>query len=74
MGIDSLFIGNLQMKDPVLLILQEDNKSLILESLDKSLEDKLPRGVIKLFSKVKSIHWTPFRDGLCVLYEGLNES
>lgn len=41
---------------------------------DKKLEEKLPHGHITLFGKVKSIFWTPLRNGLSVLYESYNDN
>ena len=49
-------------------------KSLTIIAFDKTLEDKLPRGNITLLSKVKSIYWSPFRDGLTLLYESQGDS
>lgn len=68
-GIDCLFIGEYSCKDPAMLILQEDLKSITILALDKALENRLPRGNVTLFSKVKAVFWSPFRQGLAVIYE-----
>lgn len=62
------------MKDPAIFILQEDLKSLTILALNQVLEEKLPRGNITLTSKVKAVYWSPFRDGLAVVFESQNDS
>jgi len=45
-GIDSLFIGQHALKDPAVLILQENLKTLTVIAFNSQLEDSLPRGNI----------------------------
>jgi hypothetical protein len=46
----------------------------LLIAFDQKFEDKLPRGHIQLLAKVKQVFWTPFREGLAVLYESLSDN
>ena len=69
-GKTGIYLGKLDYKDPSILVLQEDMKSLIIFSFDEGdLESKLPHGEVRLSSKVSGVYWTPLRDGLAVLYE-----
>jgi hypothetical protein len=42
--------------------------------MGQNLEDRLPRGNISLNQKVKAMYWTPFRDGLSVLFESFSDN
>lgn len=69
-GRTGIYLGKLDYKDPSILVLQEEMKSLIIFSFDEGdLESKLPHGEVRLSSKVNGVYWTPMRDGLAVLYE-----
>ena len=69
-GKTGIYLGKLDYKDPSILVLQEDLRSLIIFSFDEGdLESKLPHGAINLSSKVTGVYWTPMRDGLSVCYE-----
>lgn len=69
-GKTGIYLGKLDYKDPSILVLQEEMRSLIIFSFDEGdLESKLPHGEIRLSSQVTGVYWTPMRDGLAVLYE-----
>ena len=69
-GKTGIFLGKLDYKDPSILVLSQDQKSLIIFSFDEGdLDSKLPHGEVRLQSKITGVYWSPARDGLSVVYE-----
>ena len=74
-GRTSIYLGQLDYKDPSILVLQADMRSILIFSFDEGdLESKLPHGEIRLSQVVNGVYWSPMRDGLAVIYELQNEN
>ena len=72
-GVSSLFIGKADVIDPVLVSLMDDQKTLQFFPFDSRQEATLPAAPVTLLSKVKAMYWTPFCEGMTILYECIGE-
>jgi hypothetical protein len=73
-GINSLFIGSADQFYPVLVSIMDDQKTLQFFPFESKLEATLPPAPVSLLSKVKSMYWTPFCNGMTIMYECVGEN